>query len=69
MIVGSHVSCAGGFAKAVGRAIDVGCDCRQFFVSNPPRQWPVVQLTTQNASEVKPVHCKTKQANQLKGTR
>lgn len=41
MILGSHVSCQGGFAKAVGRAVDVGCDCLQIFVSNPPRQWPV----------------------------
>ena len=40
-ILGSHVSCAGGFAKAVERAVDVGCDCLQLFVSNPPRQWPV----------------------------
>ena len=41
MILGSHVSCQGGFAKAVGRAVDVGCNCLQVFVSNPPRQWPV----------------------------
>ena len=42
MILGSHVSCQGGVAKAVGRAVDVGCDCLQIFVSNPPRQWPVL---------------------------
>ncbi len=41
MILGSHVSCQGGLAKAVGRAADVGCQCLQIFVSNPPRQWPV----------------------------
>ena len=41
MLLGSHVSCQGGISKAVGRAEDVGCDCIQIFVSNPPRQWPV----------------------------
>ncbi|MEM1067621.1 MAG: deoxyribonuclease IV [Planctomycetota bacterium] len=41
MILGSHVSCQGGFAKAVGRATEIDCDCIQIFVSNPPRQWPV----------------------------
>lgn len=46
MILGSHVSCAGGIAKAIGRAVDVGCDCLQIFVSNPPRQWPVKRAIT-----------------------
>ena len=41
MLLGSHVSCQGGISKAVGRAEDVGCECIQIFVSNPPRQWPV----------------------------
>ena len=41
MLLGSHVSCQGGISKAVGRAEEVGCDCIQIFVSNPPRQWPV----------------------------
>lgn len=40
MILGSHVSTAGGYAKAVGRAIEVGCDCVQVF-SSPPGRWPV----------------------------
>lgn len=44
VILGSHISCQGGFAKAVGRAEGVGCDCLQIFVSNPPRQWPVVPV-------------------------
>ncbi len=51
MILGSHVSCQGGFAKAVGRAIEVGCDCLQIFVSNPPRQWPVFAAKEQAADE------------------
>ncbi|MDA7873574.1 deoxyribonuclease IV [Rhodopirellula sp.] len=41
MLLGSHVSCQGGISKAVGRAEEVGCECIQIFVSNPPRQWPV----------------------------
>ena len=43
MLFGSHVSCQGGISKAVGRAEEVGCECVQIFVSNPPRQWPVFQ--------------------------
>lgn len=38
MILGSHVSAAGGVHKAVQRAIDVGCDCIQIFTKNN-NQW------------------------------
>ena len=66
MILGSHVSCQGGFSKAVGRAIDVGAECLQIFVSNPPRQWPVkeVKPNEEPPNGYKLVHCKTKNNNQ-----
>ncbi len=66
MILGSHVSCQGGFAKAVGRAVDVGCDCLQIFVSNPPRQWPVKEVKPHEDPPAgwKLVHCKTENNNQ-----
>lgn len=48
-MLGSHVSCQGGFAKAVERATAVGCDCLQLFVSNPPRQWPVKERSKAGA--------------------
>ncbi len=40
MLLGSHVSCQGGLYKAVERAEELGCECIQVFVTNPPRQWP-----------------------------
>jgi len=45
-LFGSHVSCQGGYHRAVARASELGCDCVQIFVSNPPRQWPVVAAKT-----------------------
>ncbi len=44
MILGSHVSCAGGLDKAVDRAVDVGCDCLQIFTKNN-NQWAAKPLT------------------------
>jgi deoxyribonuclease-4 len=44
MILGSHVSAAGGVHKAIGRAIDVGCDCLQIFTKNNNR-WDAKDLT------------------------
>ena len=38
VILGSHVSAAGGVQKAVQRAVDVGCDCLQIFTKNN-NQW------------------------------
>ena len=61
MILGSHVSCQGGVAKAAGRAINVGADCLQVFVNHPPRQWPVkaVKPHEEPPAKYKLVHCKT----------
>jgi deoxyribonuclease-4 len=38
VIIGSHVSVAGGLDKGVARAVDVGCDCIQIFTKNN-NQW------------------------------
>lgn len=43
MIVGSHVSAAGGLFKAVERAVSVGCDCIQVFTKNN-NQWKAKPL-------------------------
>jgi deoxyribonuclease IV len=42
MILGSHVSCAGGLSQAIHRANELSCDCLQIFLS-PPRAWPSEQ--------------------------
>jgi deoxyribonuclease IV len=42
MIIGSHVSCAGGLSQAICRAQSLGCQCLQIFVSSP-RAWPSQQ--------------------------
>jgi deoxyribonuclease-4 len=39
MMLGSHVSCAGGLSQAIFRAQSLGCQCVQIFVSSP-RAWP-----------------------------
>ena len=49
MIVGSHVSAAGGVAKAVQRALDVGCDCIQIFTKNN-NQWRAKPLDEKQIS-------------------
>lgn len=35
MRIGAHVSTAGGVDRAVDRALEMGCECLQFFVSSP----------------------------------
>lgn len=44
VMLGSHMSIAGGFHKAVTRAADAGCDCVQIFTA-APQQWPVPAKT------------------------
>ncbi len=36
--IGAHVSIEGGLAQAIARAVAIGADCVQFFVS-PPQSW------------------------------
>ncbi len=50
VIVGSHVSAAGGAFKAVQRAVDVGCDCVQIFTKNN-NQWKAKPLTDQDVKK------------------
>jgi deoxyribonuclease-4 len=50
MIVGSHVSAAGGVFKAVERAVHVGCDCIQIFTKNN-NQWKAKPLTDQDVQK------------------
>ena len=38
MLIGAHVSQAGGLAKAVGRGVDLGCEAIQIF-NQSPRMW------------------------------
>jgi deoxyribonuclease-4 len=35
MLIGAHVSSAGGLSKAPGRAAELGCNCAQIFLSGP----------------------------------
>lgn len=38
MLIGAHVSTAGGVTNAIGRAQEIGADCMQIFASSP-RMW------------------------------
>ncbi len=38
MLLGAHISVAGGYQKALDYALDVGCECAQIFAKSP-RQW------------------------------
>ena len=38
MLIGAHVSTAGGLTKAVERGVDLGCDAIQIF-NQSPRMW------------------------------
>lgn len=49
---GSHVSAAGGLAKAVDRALAVGCDCIQVFTKNN-NQWACKPLDDQSIRDWK----------------
>ena len=48
MLIGAHVSPAGGVAKAVERGVDRGCHAIQIFNQNPrawkPREYPTEEI-------------------------
>ena len=44
MLIGAHVSQAGGLAKAVGRGVDLGCEAIQIF-NQSPRMWKPTAYT------------------------
>lgn len=50
MILGKHVSIAGGLDKAFKRAADIGCNSMQIFVKNP-RGWKMREVEAEEASE------------------
>ena len=43
MILGKHVSIAGGLDKSLKRAADIGCNAVQLFVKNP-RRWKMREV-------------------------
>ena len=45
---GAHQSIAGGFVKAVDRAVETGCECLQIFTRNINR-WDVAAIDPQDA--------------------
>lgn len=45
---GVHVSIAGSLDKAVGRAVECGCDCFQIFTKNP-RGWAAKEISDEDA--------------------
>ncbi len=52
MRIGFHVSIAGGIARSVERAQDLGCTCMQIFSRNP-RGWSVKPLDKNDIAEFK----------------
>ena len=54
MLIGAHVSPAGGVAKAVGRGVDRGCHAIQIFNQNPrawrPREYPADEVEAFHAA-------------------
>ena len=50
MLIGAHVSTAGGVEKSVKRAQDIGAECIQIFASSP-RTWRFRPIPDENASK------------------
>ena len=50
MLIGAHVSTAGGVEKSVKRAQDIGAECIQIFASSP-RTWKFRPIPDENASK------------------
>jgi deoxyribonuclease-4 len=48
-VLGAHHSIAGGFARAVARAVETGCDCLQIFTRNI-NQWAVAPIADADAA-------------------
>lgn len=49
MLIGAHVSAAGGVEQAVGRARDIGAECIQLFASSP-RGWAFKPIAASQAN-------------------
>jgi len=50
MPIGAHVSTSGGLPSAVKRAIDLGAECVQIFLS-PPQRWDSPRHTDEQVEE------------------
>ena len=50
MLIGAHVSAAGGVEKSVKRALDIDAECIQIFASSP-RTWKFKPIAEENASK------------------
>ena len=48
MLIGAHVSVAGGYDRALDYAAEVGCECLQMFAKSP-RQWKASPIDTGKA--------------------
>jgi deoxyribonuclease-4 len=48
MLIGAHISTAGGVEKAVDRAVEMGAECMQIFASSP-RGWAFKPITDASA--------------------
>lgn len=59
MILGKHVSIAGGLDKAFKRAADIGCNSMQIFVKNP-RGWKMRELEKDEAEKFRAARKKYK---------
>ncbi|MGM0601754.1 MAG: deoxyribonuclease IV [Bacillota bacterium] len=52
MIIGKHVSIAGGLDKSIKRALDIGCNSMQIFVKSP-RSWKARELSEDEITKFK----------------
>ncbi len=52
MLIGAHVSTAGGASKAIGRAEEIGAECMQVFASSP-RAWKVPPMPDDEVEKFK----------------
>jgi len=52
MLIGAHVSTAGGLPKAVGRAVEIGAEAIQIFASSP-RAWAFKAPSDEDVAEFK----------------
>ncbi len=52
MLIGAHVSTAGGASKAIARAEEIGAECMQVFASSP-RAWKVPPLAESEVEKFK----------------
>ncbi len=52
MLIGAHVSTAGGASKAIGRAEEIGAECMQIFASSP-RAWKVPPMAESEVEKFK----------------